>query len=382
MLPSWKRKFSKEMQEKKSWKIITFLNEKQTVVGGVRAARLNKFLNDKGIESKLITRSAINSNEISVSEPIIAKLPGLSKIVSPDVSIFWINRIYRFLEKESFNVLFTTSPLHGVHKLGIKLKSGRKNNLLWIADFRDPFTLNPFYKSKFIKKSFDRRFEGEVLEKADVVVFNTKLHKEEYLLEYPAINPDKCLVIRNGYDGPPNFNDRKRKNKIIYSGGNYKGKALEPCAIFLRELKDQGISIDCDFIGEESKEFSHYEDVINYKGRVESGSVPKVLVEYKYGLVYLPKEFLNSSRVAAKLYDYLGAGLIPICINPSKEMMTILSEVNYGMIIKEDKMKSISYEKLFKKVDTQKLNVESISKFNRNYQFNILFDHLVDNGLM
>src|SRR6266496_1026416 len=144
------------MKNFSEWYIVSFLNERQTTVGGVRATRLNEFLNQHGEKSTLLTRDGVNNNEISIPEPDHAKIQGVTKFVSPDSSIFWANEVYNYLGDKHNFILLTTSPLHGVHKTGLKLKEQGKKDFLWIADFRDPFTLNPYYKPLFYKKVLDK----------------------------------------------------------------------------------------------------------------------------------------------------------------------------------------------------------------------------------
>ena len=361
------------------WYIISYINDIETTAGGVRPARLNKYLNEKGYQSTMITRVAVNKNEVSVAEPFYSRIPFVNKFLSPDFGIVWANKVSNFFSDKNEFVLLTTSPLHSVHKVGLKLKS-KKKDFIWIADFRDPFTLNSFYNPLYHKKILDKIFEKKILRSADVLIFNTALHEKEYKQHYPWLSEKKCLVVRNGYD-MVTFNQTKSGgNRIIYSGGIYKGLAITGTGNFFRDIASLGLPISADFIGEDYQEFKNYKDVIQYKGKFNSADVPEILSGYKYGIIYLPGQFKNSGRVPTKLYDYIGAGLIPVCINASIEMKIIIDQLGYGICIDEfDESSYIKFIELFNGRPENNLKAEEILTYSRNYQFDILIDFMKNN---
>lgn len=70
-----------------------------------------------------------------------------------------------------------------------------------IADFRDPWTNNPFHHSK--GKLLDRwamKLERKVVQQAAHVSLNTDALREDFLTRYPSIEPIKFSVLPNGFD--------------------------------------------------------------------------------------------------------------------------------------------------------------------------------------
>lgn len=361
------------------WYIVSYLNDAETTAGGVRLSRLNMYLNNAGYQSILITRNAVNENEISIPESKYSKIPFVNAVSIPDFGVFWVNRVIKFFSNKNKFILLTTSPLHSIHKVGLKLKK-QKKDFIWIADFRDPFTLNALYNPLNHKKSLDKSYEIKVMQSADVLIFNTKTHKKLYKKHYSWLDIKKSLVVRNGYDIFTSIKTKPRENKIIYSGGIYKGVAVTGTGNFFREITSLGLNISCDFIGEDSPEFKNYTDVLHYKGNFDSGEVPEILSRYKYGLVYLPTKFKESGTVASKLYDYIGAGLIPVCINPSIEMTKIVNELGYGIIIDEfDTSAYINFINFIKFSPRINFKPQLILKHSRNYQFDILLNFMKKN---
>lgn len=359
--------------------VASYLNEKESLIGGVRGTRLNEFFNIKGINSKLITRNGINENEISIPEITSTLGKFYHRIFYPDYSLDWCKAVVPKIKSRVLNnILITTGPPHGIHWMGLKLKKKIDGNFLWVSDFRDPFVDNPFYNRIFLKRYLDLSFEKKVLLKSDVIIFNTEYNRNESIRKI-AMNlrkdiEDKSIVVRNGFDEYSSIDMKKKeRNGFVYSGGIYKGLALNSISCSLKKLKPEHI-FSCDFYGEYSDEFKKYNN-LKYIKKVDSKDIPNILSNYKYGIIWLPKEFQNSGRVAAKLYDYIGAGVIPICINPSIEMKKIISQLGYGYCIDEGNSNDdFCLEKY--NGENEIINIKERGSFERNKQFEILFERI------
>ena len=92
----------------------------------------------------------------------------------PDPKIFWVSSSVKFLQKyvneNSIDVIISTGPPHSMHLIAKRIS--KKNNIKWIADFRDPWT-DLYYNNEFKQLSFakqkNKKLEKSVLENADLI---------------------------------------------------------------------------------------------------------------------------------------------------------------------------------------------------------------------
>jgi galactitol-specific phosphotransferase system IIB component len=125
----------------------------------------------------------------------------------PDARKYWVKPSVSFLshliEQEKIETIITTGPPHSVHLIGLHLKD--KNNVKWIADFRDPWTSIAYHKklkltNNSIKKH--KKLEGLVLNTADKIIVTSATTKTEF----QAITQKPISVITNGFDSDYNGN--------------------------------------------------------------------------------------------------------------------------------------------------------------------------------
>ncbi|MDD4992923.1 MAG: glycosyl transferase family 1 [Paludibacter sp.] len=120
----------------------------------------------------------------------------------PDPRRFWIKPSIRFLtdylQKNPVDAIITTGPPHSMHLIGMGIKK-QFPTLLWIADFRDPWTNIDFYKDlnlSWISDKIHHTLEKKIIHKADSIVVVSNGMK----VEYAVMNPKHIQVISNGYD--------------------------------------------------------------------------------------------------------------------------------------------------------------------------------------
>tara|TARA_B100000508_G_scaffold140085_2_gene140040 strand:+ start:53909 stop:55219 length:1311 start_codon:yes stop_codon:yes gene_type:complete len=122
-------------------------------------------------------------------------------IFIPDARRFWIRpgtkKLNNWLQHNSVDAIVSTGPPHSTHL--IAMNASQKNNIPWLADFRDPWTQIDFYDKLMLTKRSDRkhkRLEKRVLQKASQVVTVSPAWAED--LE--QIGGRKVNVITNGFD--------------------------------------------------------------------------------------------------------------------------------------------------------------------------------------
>jgi glycosyltransferase involved in cell wall biosynthesis len=187
------------------------------------------------------------------------------KILIPDGEVLWMKKAVRTclerIEAGDIDVLYTTSSPYSDHLLGLEVKNHHPD-LIWLADFRDEWTNNPYlidkpHRPSRMKK--EREMEKEVLKIADVLVTNTPIMKENFVRLNPGLDLETRMhVIPNGFD-TEDFEDLRQKKiknsqfTITYTGALYGRRkpdlVLEAVGNLVRKGKIQKDSIRIRFIG-------------------------------------------------------------------------------------------------------------------------------------
>lgn len=155
------------------------------------------------------------------------------KILIPDGEVLWMKKAVRTclerIETGDIDALYTTSYPYSDHLLGLGVKK-HYPDLFWLADFRDEWTNNPYLLDKPHRPSRmkkEREMEREVLKKANILVTNTPVMKENFIRLNPGLGLETRMhVIPNGFD-TEDFEDlgqKKIKNSqftITYTGALY-----------------------------------------------------------------------------------------------------------------------------------------------------------------
>lgn len=121
---------------------------------------------------------------------------------TPDSRIGWIGPAVRAAMREIRlrrpAVLYSTSPYMSAHLIALILS--RRTGLPWVADFRDPWTLNPFRELPYASlRRWDEWLERRVLARASHIVCCTPTMTQGLCRRTAGIR-NKCSTILNGFD--------------------------------------------------------------------------------------------------------------------------------------------------------------------------------------
>jgi hypothetical protein len=142
----------------------------------------------------------------------------------------------QLIEKYDINFIWSTYPVMTTHLIARKLSI--KNQLPWIADFRDPIQCH--YNKAYKNYNFITRFlERKVVESATHVCTTTHEAANLYKTLYPHENKNKFSVIENGF---VEFDITKypqpTKFTLLYSGALYSnGRDISGIFKVLQRLK-------------------------------------------------------------------------------------------------------------------------------------------------
>jgi glycosyltransferase involved in cell wall biosynthesis len=95
------------------------------------------------------------------------------------------------------SVIWSTYPIATAHLVGLALH--RLTGLPWVADFRDSMTEEGYPRDAVQRRAY-RWIERETIARAARIVFTTEATRRMYVARYPALDPERCVVIPNGYD--------------------------------------------------------------------------------------------------------------------------------------------------------------------------------------
>jgi glycosyltransferase involved in cell wall biosynthesis len=121
----------------------------------------------------------------------------------PDPYIGWfpfaVTAGLRMLRRGGIRALYSTSPVATSHLVASALKS--LTGLPWVADFRDPWTEPELVRNTRAPLfRLETLLERRVLRQADRLIFTTAQLRDEMVTRHTGVNPEKAVVIPNGYD--------------------------------------------------------------------------------------------------------------------------------------------------------------------------------------
>lgn len=285
--------------------------------------RLNK-------EKEIPYSGFVNMNKNTFFQKISRFIRG--NFFIPDARVGWVRYAYKSALKEirsqALDAIVTTSPPHSTQLIGLKLKA--ETGLPWIVDLRDPWTDIFFYKDFYhlpYAKRLDKRYERQVLEKADHIVVTSKATKDLYLTKSPLLKADKISVIPNGFD---EF-DFEKKNSfsenefiITYSGTIADQYQIDTLLKALANVNEKyaSIPIKLRFVGKVSDGIraklaqNRLENICEFIGYVSHAESIDYLLKSSMLLIVIPKIKNNEGIVPGKIFEYLASRKPIICIGP------------------------------------------------------------------
>ena len=301
----------------------------------------------------------------------------------PDPKVFWVNSsvkfLHQYLKTNKVDVVISTGPPHSMHLIAQKLK--QKNNVKWVADFRDPWT-DLYYNKEFKQLSFVKKknikLESNVLKNADCVLTVSNSLKKEF-----GRISNRVEVITNGFDDEVLSKETKNlddKFTISYIGllpkqSNPKllFKVLQKLSLENREFKND---LKLNFIGDISNEVrlaivagnlqenTKLEGYVTHQKAIEYQKKAQVL------LLLIPNVEKSEGILTGKLFEYLTAKR-PILAMGSEtgDLSEILKNTNSGIVIGFDNEEKLTSEirALYQKYKARNLvvNSKNIEQYHR-----------------
>ena len=275
-----------------------------------------------------------------------------SLVTTPDHQIFWfpfaVIKGYSLIKKYGVSALFTTSPPHSSHLIGLALK--KIFDIPWVADFRDPWVEN--FKLRdgvpFLQFAAERRLEKIVIDYADRVVANTFINRKKLIERYPYLSEEKFITIHNGFE---KINiDRKKSLKkftIVHIGIFYSmvkpyfffraiNKWLNTSGKVFRDNIQVLLVGDNNDTTREMVKKLHIEDIVQFIDRLPQREAIEIASASDLLLISLGFDTRNSGWVPMKLYDYLFCNKPIFAFLPNGEAARIIRETKSGYVISSE----------------------------------------------
>ena len=299
----------------------------------------------------------------------------------PDPKLFWIKPSVKYLQsylnKNDVDVIISTGPPHSMHLIAEKLH--QKNDVKWLADFRDPWS-DIYYNKDFKELSFvknrNKKLEKSVLKKADCVLTVSNALKKEF-----SKYANRVEVVTNGFDDDflePSKVLLDKKFTISYIGLLPKQSNPENLFRVLQVLcsqhKDFEKDLQLNFIGDISdvvktavcnnklKENTRFIDYVDHTKAIEYQQKAQVL------LLLIPNVKKCKGILTGKLFEYLSAKRPILAIGPEDgDLADVIEDTNAGVIVDFDNDDKLSSEILKLYHQYKKGNLEVDSKNTNKY---------------
>ncbi len=272
-----------------------------------------------------------------------------ANILVPDPRVFWVKPSVQFLnellKEGQFQAIITTGPPHSLHLIGQQLK--QKHGILWLADFRDPWSQWEFLDTLPMLTFIRRRHEAlerKVLQQADVVVTISPTFQRD--LE--KLSGRKIDLITNGYDPadiPQDFAPRpKAANRLhlVYTGIIDAIRNPLPLMQALKaEFEAAGEEVSWTFVGKVSEPVQQQVKAdpwlqrhIHFAGYVSHQEVFDFYANADALVLILTDTKNAKGNIPGKLFEYLATGLPVLALgDPQGDSSEILSQAGAGAVL-------------------------------------------------
>jgi glycosyltransferase involved in cell wall biosynthesis len=264
-------------------------------------------------------------------------------LVTPDERAFWAEKANtmaaKMLKDGEIDILYTTGPPFSILQYGLMLK--RANDIPWVAEFRDPWTLAPYLS---IPNAHHRRIandtEKELMEKANAIVMVTPTFTRLMQEKYPE-SASRVHCIPNGFDREDfeNVTRKKVKNEeftIVAAGtvfGHYNmDRFLTAIETVKTSYPDFYSKISVNFQG--LPDYSLNQRLLDHnlidrchsKGFIDHSENIQDLVDADLLILPLAKVLNCEGHIPSRTYEYLASGTPVLAIVPDGDLNDLLSD--------------------------------------------------------
>lgn len=308
------------------------------------------------IDPWLWLKSQKASNEITK----LLRNIGMELFNFPDHMLSWVpfavHKGLQIIRGKKVNAIYTTSPPHSSHLSGLLLSW--LTDKPWVADFRDPWTLNAYRKKGSISNSMlriERALENTVLKHASAVLTNTRDNHRNLIAAFPHIDSKKIVHLPNGWE---DFSEEITEQpdghqlKIVHAGTFY--PRFKPYALFYALstwLKGKGgkqrhrlNNGDLKVILLGARDATTHnlvrdlglEDIVEIRPWVALDEARRTMRKADFLWVTLGTGSISSTYVPSKIFEYIAAQRPILAFFPEGEAADIIRRTRTGSVFTDD----------------------------------------------
>ncbi|MCJ7812544.1 glycosyltransferase [bacterium] len=319
-------------------------------------------------------------------------------IFIPDTKVPWIpcalKKADQILQNHHIDLIFTTSPPHSAHLIGLSLK--KKREIPWLADFRDNWKTEQFERGPTVfHRKLDRWVANRVISEADKVIAVTHSITRD-LAQRSLRNQRDFFTIPNGFDQAefdttkPSVSDPK-KWTITYCGSLYPKRNperfLQSVANAIHDRPDIKKKLHIRFAGtvfeiDFKRMIDQYglKELIHVAGYVSHQGSIRYLMGSDCLLLLIAKDE-SKDKATGKIYEYLASGKPILALIPKGEAEKLIIKHARGVVVPPDDVNGIKAQiirafDLWKRNDL-KITVprwQGIEQYSRRNQTKVLAD--------
>lgn len=279
----------------------------------------------------------------------------------PDHMFLWVPfAVWKGLEickKRKVDAIYSTSPPHSSH-LAARILS-LLTQKPWVADFRDPWTLNAYRGKGFLERFLlktERILEKGVLKRASVILANTKANRRNLLKAFPFLSEGKVVYLPNGWEEfPKEFYQTEKKGDpltIVHAGTFY--PRFKPYGLFyalaawrngerppdIPPLKVEAIKVI--LLGARDEETTRIVRELNISELVETRpwvaleEARKIMCQADLLWTTLGTKPESSTYVPSKIFEYIAANKPIIGFFPLGEAESLIRKTGTGVVFTSD----------------------------------------------
>ncbi|MCF0126503.1 MAG: glycosyltransferase [Clostridia bacterium] len=309
----------------------------------------------------------------------------------PDFRLGWVNRLYKRLKNEQFDVVISTGCPYIVHSVAYKLRQDK--DFFWVIDWRDLWTNNSAAKGLKVFHSYERKLERKYHSACDLVTTVSEGLRDELT----KITDKRVEVIYNGFD-PEEYtvitdNPRKDNPKIVisYLGSIYKGsRDPEPLFAALAELisehKINEAEFELNFAGPNTdvKDLAQkykLDNSYHFLGKLSRRESLQLQYDSDI-LLFLESEHKTKGILTGKLFEYISLGreIVAIGITGNNDAGKLIEASGIGFCLGTDieKIKKWVLEHFENKCGVKVSDYSAVNKFTREVQAEQLLRRIAD----